>query len=1190
MILFRFSINNQSLMQRAYLSETIRTSIAIAAASVITTIGIESVTAQPKIVPNTDNTKTVVIQQGNNFNISGGTSSSDGTNLFHSFQEFSLDANQVANFLSNPQIRNILSRINGGNPSIINGLIQVTGGNSNLFLMNPAGIIFGPNVQLNVPGDFFATTASGIKLDGGWFNAFGANDYINLIGTPSEFKFEGTQAGAIINAGDLTVEPGNNLSLIAGQVINTGTINAPGGKITISAVPGSSRVKISQEGQLLSLEVELPKDNNGNALPIQVLDLPGLLTGAPADLDTGLNTTATGEVELTNSGVTIPNLPSVNTVSGKIDVSSNTEGEVGGEIQVLGDRLGLVGAHLDASGTNGGGTVLIGGDYQGKGTVPNAEVTFIDSSSTINADALQNGNGGKVIVWADNTTRFYGKITARGGVGGGDGGLVETSGKIGLDVNGASVDASADRGRSGTWLLDPTNVEIISTGTGQLVNGIFDPPTTGTASRIAPNTISSAMDTGTSVEITTANGTGGNGDITLTDSIIQNGGGTASLTLTGRRFQRQETAQINLTSTGSLTFNLNQINPEANAPSSSIQNAIDAIGNVAGARTINLGAGIYENQGTAAEATLTIDKNLTLMGAGTTAANETSLDGIRINVGGVGNVVIDSLIIGNNDFSGNGGAIFNSGNLTVTNSIIQNNEALSGGGIFNEVTLNIDTNTIVTGNQPDNISGPGIVNIITSPTTPPVTPNPDPEPIPPPVTPNPDPEPIPVPVIPNLTEIIFPEQKIFAVLDKSPNTIQIRYIEQARRILQRIQQKATEKSALIYVNFLPPGVEFDQATFFARIEEVNTSEFEEFLNLPTNKSSLSVALPFSDEDRLELLLITADGKPKKISVAVTRKQVMEVAQQLYEEVANLGSGYLVPAAQMYQWLIAPIAQELEAEEINNLAFILPTGLRLLPLAAFYDQNNDRYLVQQYSVGLAPSVNLIDLSYRNLQDAPVLAAGASQFKPGENQPALPAVEIEVSQIANQIRGGKTILNEEFTLEKFKQARQANPFPIIHLATHADFQTENPEQIYLQFYDRKLELDRLRELRLYDPIVDLIVISACRSAYGDEEAELGFGGLAVQAGAKSALASLWYVGDTGTLALMSEFYRQLSQEPFKAEALRETQVALITGKVKKQGSQIVTSQDNISLPPETSKLKEDLSHPFYWAAFTLIGSPW
>lgn len=204
--------------------------------------------AQP-ITPANDGTGTIVNQNGNNFNITGGTLSSDGANLFHSFQQFGLDSGQIANFLSSPQIQNILSRVTGGSPSLINGLIQVIGGNSNLYLMNPSGIVFGGNASLNVPAAFTATTATGIGFNTspllgsdinstppftrGWFNAFGANNYQNLIGNPNSFAFDLAQPGIIINAGNLSVTAGQNLTLLGGTIINTGELNAPDGTITV---------------------------------------------------------------------------------------------------------------------------------------------------------------------------------------------------------------------------------------------------------------------------------------------------------------------------------------------------------------------------------------------------------------------------------------------------------------------------------------------------------------------------------------------------------------------------------------------------------------------------------------------------------------------------------------------------------------------------------------------------------------------------------------------------------------------------------------------------------------------------------------------------------------------------------------------------------------------------------------------
>ncbi|WP_414552321.1 CHAT domain-containing protein [Anabaena sp. CCY 0017] len=434
----------------------------LAALPLAWTISIAQVRSQ-SIIPANDSTGTIVTTEGNRIDITGGSLSQDGSNLFHSFTQLGLDANQIANFISNPNIRHILGRINGGDPSIINGLIQVTGGNSNLFLMNPAGIIFGANSSLNVPADFTATTANGIGLGNNWFNALGSNDYQNLIGTPSQFAFDLSQPGSIINAGNLSVLDGHSLTLIGGNVINTGQLTAPGGNITIAAVPDSNLVKISQPGNILSLEIEPPRNTDGQILPVNPLDIPSLLTGGAKDVNIGLSSNPDGTVQITNTGTTVSTNPGTTTISGDLnasDTSSLKQNSQGGNINVLGDTVNLIdNAQINAAGNNGGGTIKIGGDYKGQGTVPNASQTFVSSNSVINADAITNGDGGIVIIWADKKTDFFGQLSARGGQTSGNGGFAEVSGKEYLIFRG-NAHLSAVNGRVGTLLLDPIDILI----------------------------------------------------------------------------------------------------------------------------------------------------------------------------------------------------------------------------------------------------------------------------------------------------------------------------------------------------------------------------------------------------------------------------------------------------------------------------------------------------------------------------------------------------------------------------------------------------------------------------------------------------------------------------------------------------------------------------------------------------------
>jgi hypothetical protein len=183
-----------------------------------------------------------------------------------------------------------------------------------------------------------------------------------------------------------------------------------------------------------------------------------LLTGPGAEQATGVSVNSNGQVVLTSSGIQVPSDTGTTIVSGSLDTSS---GQMGGRVNVLGDKVGLASANINASGDQGGGAVLIGGDYQGKGTVPNASRTYVSRDSVIAADAGVEGDGGRVIVWADGTNEFFGNISVRGGSNSGNGGFVEVSGKQNLTFDG-KVDLKAEKGNSGTLLLDPVDITIVA--------------------------------------------------------------------------------------------------------------------------------------------------------------------------------------------------------------------------------------------------------------------------------------------------------------------------------------------------------------------------------------------------------------------------------------------------------------------------------------------------------------------------------------------------------------------------------------------------------------------------------------------------------------------------------------------------------------------------------------------------------
>lgn len=617
-----------------------------------------SIAAKPvlgqSIVPANDGTGTVVTQEGNRIDIQGGQLSGDRANLFHSLEKFGLNQEQIANFLSNPDIHNILTRVVGGDPSTINGLIQVTGGNPNLFIMNPAGVIFGPNAQINLPADFTVTTATAIGFDNRlWFNAVGKNDYSNLNSNPSGFAFDFTNPGTIINAGSLSVLEGHNLTLIGGSIINTATLSAPGGNITLAAVPGTNLIRISQAGNLLSLELELPRNTTDQHQAINPLDLPTLLTQGAKGLNLGViaNLDA-GTVQLTN-GTTIPTAAGTTIASGTLDVSNTGVMQTGGTVNVLGDRVGLIGANINASGTTGGGIVRIGGDYKGQGILPNASQTFVSSDSVINANALLNGDGGRAIVWSDNNTQFFGKIDAIGGLNTGNGGLVEVSSKglllfQGLvDLRSRSVSAGlSPAGEVGTLLLDPTDITISSamdTASMTFGRGIFADTTT-TSSNLNSTTLQNQLAL-SNVTISTTSGLAGKGDITVSNPISWSSG--SSLKLAADRnlnihanIGTTGTANTNLTleANNSIFINSNAKLTASGAGKLDVTLNADRDGINGGAIALKSGAAINSNGGNIVLGGSSNPLNEPAQG---TAANpiEVSLDRATLN-SGTGNISI----------------------------------------------------------------------------------------------------------------------------------------------------------------------------------------------------------------------------------------------------------------------------------------------------------------------------------------------------------------------------------------------------------------------------------------------------------------------------------------------------------------------------------------------------------------------
>ncbi|NEP01956.1 MAG: CHAT domain-containing protein, partial [Symploca sp. SIO2E9] len=388
---------------------------------------------------------------------------------------------------------------------------------------------------------------------------------------------------------------------------------------------------------------------------------------------------------------------------------------------------------------------------------------------------------------------------------------------------------------------------------------------------------------------------------------------------------------------------------------------------------------------------------------------------------------------------------------------------------------------------------------------------------------------------------------------------QIISLNEAREALRQVEGLPGMKSALIYARFVP-------------------------------EKGASEETSDKGNHELELLVVTSSEKPIRKRTGIKRRQVLKVAEDFRSTVTNRVNigGYVSSSRQLRKLLVEPIENVLQQRGIQNLIFSMDGGLRSVAVAALYD--GKQFLVEQYSVSLIPSLSLTNTKYRDIKDSRVLAMGAEKFTDKKHK-SLPAVPLELSMITQQFWQGKSFIDDDFTRNNLQYQRTAQSFEIIHLATHADFRSGSSNNSYIQLWDTKLTLDELPDMSWNKPKVDLLVLSACRTALGNEEAELGFSGLAVKAGVKSSMGSLWYVSDEATLGLMAKFYQQLNSTGLKAEAIRQAQLAMLNGDVKLDNGQLITDGITLNLPPEiTQSGKRVMRHPYYWAGFTLVGNPW
>ena len=453
------------------------------------------------------------------------------------WQSFSINPGELTRFIQQNPDSAVLNRITGQDPSQILGALQ---SNGRVFLVNPNGIVFGQGAQVDVNG----LVASTLNISN--------EDFLN-----GKMLFKaGEKAGDLKNGGVITTPTGGQVILIAPNVENSGIITSPKGEVMLAA--GHTVQLVDTLNPDLRVVLSAPEHE---ALNLGQVITQGGRTGIYGALVKQRGIVNADSAVVGENGKVVLKASRDTLVEAGSRTSARGAGK-GGEIQVLGERVALTGdAQLDASGQQGGGTVLVGGDYQGKNdAVQNARMTYVGADAGIKADAVDSGDGGKVIAWADDTTRVYGAISVKGGAQSGNGGFVETSGKQFLDVT-RTPQISSATGKSGTWLLDPDAITISSASSSNMsASSPFAPTAANTVSILNHSVLAGALTTGGTVTVDTTSTPGGNGNIfidstaTALGAISANSAGTLNLWA-----YNDITVNASIVNTGSYPLDINLV-------------------------------------------------------------------------------------------------------------------------------------------------------------------------------------------------------------------------------------------------------------------------------------------------------------------------------------------------------------------------------------------------------------------------------------------------------------------------------------------------------------------------------------------------------------------------------------------------------------------------------------------------------
>ena len=365
------------------------------------------------------------------------------------------------------------------------------------------------------------------------------------------------------------------------------------------------------------------------------------------------------------------------------------------------------------------------------------------------------------------------------------------------------------------------------------------------------------------------------------------------------------------------------------------------------------------------------------------------------------------------------------------------------------------------------------------------------------------------------------------------------------------------------------------------IESLQLAEINNFFRSPCvqprveidklveKKESTAVIYPIILDNRLAIITrLPGQDKIYRHTTKITKDKLENTVEQLQTYLPNVSrvSEVQENAQNLYNWIIKPIESNLE--NIENLVFVLDGSLRNIPMALLYDKQQGEYLIEKYAIALTPGLQLVEPKPLEKVKLNALVAGIEQENSipdiGKSFSALPNVKRELQKVQAKVNKSEQLFNQEFTKESLQKKIQSNPFSVIHIASHGQFSSD-PEQTYISVWQDLLkvkELDSLLRVRVKNrpETIELLVLSGCKTAKGDKRAALGLAGVAVRAGARSTLATLWTVDDESTTNFIGELYSKLNDGLSKAEALQQAQLAILA--------------------------KED--RPYFWAPYILVGN--